>query len=224
MACGPVPSSRGLGGPGALASRHGPPGQRPPPAPGARPPRRRVDRHRGHHRPVRRGGCPGHPGHLHAGRARRGHPPRAGPPGRGWRPPRGAPDHRTGRRVCRAGHPRPAVSRWPRPVARLGDDGPARQRQPGLLLAGRPGHGRGRAGPGHPGGPPAGAGHLRQTRLLRPPRSHPGTPGEHGSDRRGGQPGTGPAMAGRQVLRHRDAAVGGRGAGPAPGPGCPTTR
>ena len=44
------------------------------------------------------------------------------------------------------------------------------------LLERRPPRGRRRAGPDHPRGPSAGAGHLRRVRRLRPPRPHPGAP------------------------------------------------
>ena len=88
-------------------------------------------------------------------------------------------------RLRRAGRDRPPLPRRRRPLPRLRHDGPADQRAPARVLAGRPRRGRRPPGRDHARGPAAGAGHVRPERLLRPPRPHPGAPGRDAGGRAG---------------------------------------
>ena len=82
-----------------------------------------------------------------------------------------------------------------------------------VLLAGGRRGGRPRPGRRHPRGPPAGHGHLRRRRVLRPPRPHPGAPRRLARVPAGRRPGRRPPVwpwpvAGGPVLRQHHAALG----------------
>ena len=72
--------------------------------------------------------------------------------------------------------------------------------------------GDGRAGRGRARGPPAGPGHLRRERRVRPPGPHPVPPGRDGRGGRRGRPGVRPGdrrpVVGAQGLLERAAALG----------------
>ena len=111
--------------------------------------------------------------------------------------------HRIGEldRACAAlGVDGPPLPRRRGPVPRLGDDGPAGQRRPALLLAGRRRGGGGRARQGHRGGRGRRDRDLRRQRLLRASRSHPGPPGHRARARAG--------RADREAVRDRDTPLG----------------